>query len=175
MSGARRKRRRSPSHDESVSSEEHANEGIYSEVLSDALLDWAWGHTTTKQLYDKVKSAIRDGASHPELRVVEKMGAFGTNPQHLHRDLSRRYLKDVQMPEPEMLHIPAKDPVSQEDMFADMGILLPHDWFSHLFEHYPVEFRYLFSIGAIGEFWEGASRLRDIHLKGTSLSLVLQI
>lgn len=131
-----------------------------SEQATDLLVDWAWGKIAAVQVQKRLHGSLKDGATHPEVAELAKLGAWGAAPQHLHRDLMRRFFKDMNMPHPQSLVVLAINPRNAEECHPRVDMILPHDWFSTLFHQYRDEFWRLFAVPGIKRFWAGASRFR---------------
>ena len=161
----RRKRRRLDVSDSEVASS--WDEDPQSEQVSDLLVDWAWGKVPAVQV--RLHASLKDGATCPEVAELAKLGAYGLSPQHIHRDLTRKFLKDMNTPHPQSLIVAATNPRTAEPCHRRVYMILPHDWFSHLFHHYRDEFWRVFAVPDIKKFWDGAHRLMGRALEIASV------
>ena len=151
-----RKRRRPDDADEDLA--DTWDDAPLSEQATDLLVDWAWGKIPAVQVQKRLHGSLKDGATHPEVAALAKLGAWGRHPQHVHRDLVRRFFKDMCMPAPQSVVVLAINPRHANRCHPTVDMILPHDWFSHLFHHYRDEFWRLFAVPEITRFWSGASR-----------------
>ena len=59
--------------------------------LADYLLDrWCWGYLSTPVLQQIAAAAVADGASHPDVVFLSKLGSSGKYPNNMYRELTQR-------------------------------------------------------------------------------------
>ena len=69
--------------------------------LAEALLYlFGWGTLSLPNINWLARSAIKAGASHPELTVLAEMGGGGKFPNNMRRDMFRHFLKGAKVPRP---------------------------------------------------------------------------
>ena len=61
----------------------------HSKLASTLLEQWAWGEIAAPLLQQLASAAVADGAFHPELISLSKLGHNGQCPGNCHRDLQR--------------------------------------------------------------------------------------
>ncbi|CAK0819926.1 unnamed protein product [Prorocentrum cordatum] len=84
-------------------------------------------------------AAFRDGLHHPEVQRLASLGSWGHYPGNIHGQLTRMLGKSM-LPDPLDITIPCLDPKTTAVTEATASILLPHEWFSAMYHHYPAEF-----------------------------------
>ena len=104
----------------------------HSKLASTLLEQWAWGEIAAPLLQQLASAAVADGALHPQLISLSKLGHNGQCPGNCHRDLLR-YLSgsDTISVPVQLLHYDASDgwPGSRAAAWAaralSLGLLQP--------------------------------------------------
>ena len=83
-------------------------------------------------------AAVRDGATHPELKQLSTSGSNGKFKNHCHRDL----VKMLRPPDLSLATSTFKLPmaVGRHSMQLDQHFCLPHAMFAAMFENHPEYF-----------------------------------
>ena len=124
--------------------------------LATMLIDkWSWGLISAPMVQQIAKCAVDDGASHPDVVALSALGKSGTYQQNIYAELIRK------LPPPKL-----SSSLSLIDVWMKKGpfsrhqvshpILLPHEMFAALFEHYPHVFNNTICGGASNppsKFW----------------------
>ena len=102
-------------------------------ALANGLLAlWSHGKLSATMLQWLAHLAIMDGAGHPELANMAKVGACGNRPGNCHRDLMVQFCKDVHVCEETIVEVPLLDPKSSQKEIGQASLLLPHLMFASL-------------------------------------------
>ena len=123
------------------------------------LSHWAWGRLHATGAHKFMLAAHQDGLKNDEVLSIAQMGAWGTQPSNIDRELTKKYLGNNTIPAPEVVRVPCLKPRTCEVEQGDCGIICPHDAFSALFHHHRDGFDEKFGVPDLGKFWDGASRL----------------
>lgn len=133
--------------------------------LCTALLSlWAHGHLSAVQIRKLAEAATLDGANHPELADLAKVGHYGQVPGNCHRDILCRFVKDVCIPEPLEVQVTVLDTKSLKKGKEQAAIFLPHIMFSKL-AGLP-NFHELFPLEKVERFWNLVEASKDPRLEG---------
>ena len=142
--------------------EEHALEAQDDVVYEDAcsalgtglLTRWADGQISAADVQDLADLACKSGANHPEVVWLSQIGSSGTSSGgNASRALYRRYLKDINLPEPFWVKVPLVNPKNKEQLIEeDIPVLLPHEWFASL-QHYGSHFVEHMGLEKLGAWW----------------------
>ena len=85
-----------------------------------------------------------DGAQHPELMKLARLGNHGAQPSHCSRDLVRSLSASFQqLPPISYVKVPVQGHRVQEPLEIDLEVQFPHDVFAHYSNH-PQEFQQIF-------------------------------
>ena len=105
--------------------------------LATMLIDkWSWGLISAPLLQHIAKCAVDDGANHPELVALSRIGNYGNYPQNCHADLSRHLAPPKLSSSLTLIDVwMKKGPFCRHQV--SHPILLPHEVFAAIFEHYP--------------------------------------
>ena len=122
------------------------------------LSHWAWGRLHATEAHKFLLSAHQDGTRNSEIQSLAQLGAWGSRPGNLHRDLTNRYLKNNTLPEPQVFNVPYVTPKTLEVDNLEASAILPHDLFASIFHNHPLEFDEIFGVDDLPTFWRGASR-----------------
>jgi hypothetical protein len=187
--GGRLQRQRSRAHvDEHLSSPARIRDGVHqfdSKAAFHGVKGWAWGRISATQLQDDMNNAYFDqvallrrlnmssGHASKSLRVFAGLGSSGRYTGNIKRDLVAA-LGDPQVPLPhfEEVHMLAsKGAADDTPQAVDFPILLPHEFFAHMYKTHPKRFASLFLDSAEGHnkalpaFWSEAARRKDPRLQ----------
>ena len=138
-------------------------------------------HCSILQRYAHV--AYTDGLRIERLGKLAKLGTWGKHQNHIQVEYWNLYL-DVALEPPLVDKMPLLDPRAGEEHECDMPIMLPHIWFSSLWDHYRNEFfnKCAGTRERRADFWTGMhadDKRRDHHCfqrpnlleKGVALAL----
>lgn len=105
--------------------------------LGMCLLDkWSWGVLSAPAVQEMAQAAKLNGCRQPDILFMASAGTHGQHQGNVHRDLMKKYCKDMVVPEVYITEIPFK--VLDEDsgdmtvQHLDCHMLLPHDWLASL-------------------------------------------
>lgn len=142
--------------------EEHALEAQEDVVYEDAcsalgtglLTRWAEGQISAADVQDLADLACKSGANHPEVVWLSQIGSSGSSSGgNASRALYRRYLKDINLPEPFLVKVPLVNPKNKEELIEeDIPVLLPHEWFASL-QHYGSHFAEQMGLEKLEAWW----------------------
>eukprot|EP00959_Pyramimonas_sp_CCMP1952_P012420 262274-Pyramimonas_sp.AAC.1 len=93
-----------------------------------------------------------------EIADIAAMGSWGEYEQNIHRDLTRKFVKDITLPPPVVFPVKCIDPSTLKVLDHSCHCLLPHEMFSSLFHSHRLDFQATCGIDRLPEFWAGASR-----------------
>ena len=128
-------------------------------ALERTLLEkWLWGKVSGVCVQEIAQSACLDGARHSADLAIARLGAHGTCPNHVHKDLMTRYANNVLMPPIDAIIAPVVNPREPTTIvqFA-VPTLLFHKWVSHLSTNYPDDYQRIFGIARRRAFWDAVS------------------
>ena len=100
-------------------------------------------------------SNVADGMLVPDVVVLAKLGTAGRHPQNVERDLERQMRKAFNITlDAYEIEVPYKKP----GMSTIVGIVLPHELWSKMWNEHPDEAkrRFMGAPGAVRNFWEHA-------------------
>ena len=140
--------------------------------LATQILDWhAWGLISTPMVQTIAAAGVSDGVTDPWLADLAAIGTSGQHVQNLRRDLERvvnRALR-VHLPEPDRIMVPFKEAFTENLVWQEHSIILPHLLFHTLQQNYPEFFDMLIAAGHPITFWatapEGEPRLQRHAVK----------
>eukprot|EP00959_Pyramimonas_sp_CCMP1952_P431556 9037884-Pyramimonas_sp.AAC.1 len=132
---------------------------VVSSLSTLLLKDWAWGRLYGTEVHRYCLAAYRDGMQDvQEISEIAAMGSWGEHEQNIHRDLTRKFLKDISLPPPAVFPVNCIEPSTLKLIQHNCHCLLPHEIFSSLFHSHRLEFQETFGVDRLPEFWAGASR-----------------
>ena len=96
---------------------------------------WSEGALSAADVQEIALASSRSSADSADVEALGALGAFGSQPGNTHRDLVRKFFKEISMPEPYQLQTKiwskTKDGKAlKQDAF--FPILLPHQWVATL-------------------------------------------
>ena len=102
-----------------------------SALATGLLIRWSEGQLSALDVQDLADLAVKSGADHPEVSWLSRIGSAGnTSGGNCSRAIYRRYLADMQMPEPFFVKVPVHTSKDKETVLQiDLPVLLPHEWF----------------------------------------------
>ena len=122
---------------------------------------WAWGELSATKLQKLAACATMDGSSHADVIKLSQIGNSGAAPGNCHRDLSATL--SASNLDKAASTIVVKTPVRKMvTKTVEQKILLPHEVFACLWEHYREDFVSRLLGGGdekVAEFW----RLMETH------------
>ena len=116
-------------------------------LTRELLKDWAWDQMSAVKLQRLAEAGVRDGASHPELLRMAKIGGRGSQTArgNAQRDLIRHFCKKEAH---YLIH-------KLEGSLVDTCVM-PHEFMHFLYTHFPLQFSA--RMGAVPafckNFWE---------------------
>ena len=154
-----------------------------SEFAFHQLKDWSWGKVSASdvqkncmyQLHDQ-EAVLKSVGVSPDhclssLRFLSGLGSSGRHPSNIRQQLVT-LLGEPSCPHPFVSRVELtvlKPRGGEETSPTEFPVLLPHELFSHIFEHFPQRFDDIFCNGGgvanLRDFWDGAVALRDPRLK----------
>ena len=156
--GHRQKRARQASGD--VVDDEAVGPDLSHSPLATGLLKrWAAGSLTAVDVQDLANLAMLSGCTDSEVEFLASMGSRGQRPGNISRALYRKYLHDLQLPEPELLRVPFLETRGDRHSVAytDLSVFMPHDWVYYLSHFHPEEFDHIFGTGQVPSWWQSCS------------------
>ena len=108
---------------------------------------WAHGTLSAIVVQQLAHLAILDGAAHPELYTIAKMGNFGAHQGNVHRDLMKEFADSTCIHGHKLLTTYV-DPKSSSQEEGNADIILPHVLFSSLAKGYPRDLKNFFALRA---------------------------
>ena len=120
------------------------------------LSKWAWGVLSATNVQELAHAAVLSGAKAEDLVSLSSLGSYGQQPGNCHRDLVRKYCKDLWSPDPYSVVVPMKF-VNPETGAVDMAegsidMFLPHQWLAALDDAGLLDT--LWSTRMLAEFWK---------------------
>ena len=122
--------------------------------------EWAWGKMSPQMVQTISHLALLDlkvasaGNTNSELEKLSRIGAHGFYSNNCNRDLNN-LLPTSQLPQAHEFQLTCRTPVFGTFRMHDFSMLLPHEWFSAMHQHYPEYFRQhvVRSRDDLREFW----------------------
>ena len=108
--------------------------------------EWAWGKMSPQMVQTISHLALLDlkaasaGNTNSELEKLSRIGAHGFYSNNCHRDL-KGLLPQSRLPQPHEFKLTCRTHVFGTFRMHDFSMLLPHEWFSAMHQHYPEYFR----------------------------------
>ena len=130
-------------------------ESSISPMENGLLYRWAWGRIHATDVQSLAYDAFLEGLDQPKIMKLASLGAFGQNPQHIHKQIERIASKHINMPPVQSLSVPAINRTAdlEELTVAECGCINMHDWVSHLSRYYPEDFQRIFNVDGSAAFW----------------------
>ena len=119
------------------------------------LEQWSWGHISAPTVQKIALAATKDGLLHPDIKILAGLGKGGQYERNCNAELLKK-LPDIGLtPETSTFRLPMALPGAGFKM-VEQSLLLPHELFSLMFQHYPAAFqeRVVGKPGALEEFWQ---------------------
>ena len=111
-------------------------------ALSELLLrNWAWGHMSTPMLQSIAQAACKDGSQGHDIRFLASLGSAGLYPGNMHQELQRRLCNDFVSQSLTSVHVFMKKANGGGIVGTQHAMLLPHELFATLHQHYPDKFK----------------------------------
>ena len=127
---------------------------------------WAWGQISARQVQELCAAAQSDGLLHPHVLALSTIGSAGSNPNNCNRDLLTKLSAPMLSHAQSMHSFPMKHPRAGSFTHGQK-LMLPHEVFANIYEHYPSTFRdkILGGEGELQKFWRSmrGSPLHDGH------------
>ena len=124
--------------------------------LADFLIQqWCWGDISTPMLQKIAMFAVADGAKHPDLEVMAKLGTEGRHPNNMYKQLVTKLMPSAISSALTTIKIWNKR-VGKTPIQVDQPILLPHTLFSTLYhQHRDVFVKQMMGgdTNEVGKFW----------------------
>lgn len=135
-----------------------------SELATRLLSLWAHGLLSAVIIRELAHLSLLAGASHPELAEIAKAGSFGEHPANITRDLMQSFCKESHMPEALGVSVQCTDPKTSDTTEVEAGVFLPHVLFAQLGAQYWEQFKTMFAVERLAEFWNGVEATGDERL-----------
>ena len=132
--------------------------------LANKLLSlWSCGTLSATMIREIAHLAMQDGADHPELVSLAKVGNWRAQTGNCHKQIINQFCPHIMLPEPFQVKVPCLDPKSSLEKEDWASLFLPHLLFAHLGEHYPMFFQKAFCLGKdnLQKFWAGVEKVGD--------------
>ena len=83
--------------------------------------------------------ARQDGLNHPDIEALASIGACGVYLANTRRDLLKKLLPAVELPEPRLVDVPfvAKRSSGRQVLWLKHPLLYPHEMFDAINKKYP--------------------------------------
>ena len=136
-------------------------------VLCDRILEmWPWGFLSAATVQYVCEGAVLDGCENARVKDLAKIGGHGRWLQNAQRDTKRNWFKDIFVPPTYKVNVSYKD--SSRPLLGEQptscDILLPHQVFACICEHYPKLMDSATLNTNLREFWNKAKALGDPQL-----------
>ena len=141
--------------------EEQGQQGqpAQSQLASELLSLWAWGHMSAPVVQQLAHAAFADGLQHPQIENLAKIGSRGKYPGNMQRDMAlitgdfAKALQGCSTRIPIRLKKLGKN-VTEE---VPIDFLLPHKLFAAMYQEFPTAFEASLcggQSGNIAKFWD---------------------
>ena len=90
---------------------------------------WSSGIYSATDVQGIAHAAFQDGLRHEEVAKLASLGSWGTHKGNINRDLKAMFVVK-NLPKPFVLRVPCKKPRTDDLIYEDCGIILPHEWLS---------------------------------------------
>eukprot|EP00969_Alexandrium_andersonii_P327522 14473374-Alexandrium_andersonii.AAC.1 len=89
---------------------------------------WTHNDISATTLQKLAHAALLDGNCHQEIAALAALGAFGSTPSHINRDLRRRHMKGIRLHPASVCTVPCIDPKGKSGItYESAGIIDPHN------------------------------------------------
>lgn len=130
------------------------------------LQKWAWGDLSAQGIQEIAKAAHQSGCSTGDIVQLASLGAWGSKPGNIHRDLVRHVANCITAPDPYPVHTKVRQREkdgSYTIVNQEIHILLPHEWLYSLDQNSMMED--IVGLDGVEAFWalqdvEGNPRFR---------------
>lgn len=121
------------------------------------LEEWSWGFMSAVTVQKIAKAAKDDGLQHADIDALAALGSSGKHSRNCHPELLRKLPPSPLAPETLLFTLPMKTG-SLGFRMVEQTMILPHVWFSMMYNHFPGAFRerVIGPEGAVEAFWEAA-------------------
>lgn len=106
-----------------------------SSLVSMLLLGACDGSLSFNQAQKIAYAAYLDGLRNTEVELLASAGAWGENPSHTKRDITRKFFHNVQYAKPVALKTIGLNTKSNEVIPCSMSAFLPHELISSIFKY----------------------------------------
>lgn len=116
-------------------------------------------------LQELANAARLSGVTSQDMVKLASLGAYGSQPQNIQRDLLRSFFNDTIVPKPYIImDVPFK--IDNHRHTGACELMLPHDWFAAVSSSHLVND--VFGVQDLSKFWQG-QHLDDPKLHGNTL------
>ena len=131
----------------------------HSPLATGLLRRWASGSLSAVDVQELANLAILSGCTDLEVQLLGSMGSRGQMPNNISRDLYRRYVHGIQLPEPSVVRVPVLEARGDRHTltYKDLSMFLPHDWVHCLSNFHHNDFESLMGTTDIGAWWQSSS------------------
>eukprot|EP00974_Lingulodinium_polyedra_P078333 7584469-Lingulodinium_polyedra.AAC.1 len=107
-------------------------------------MKWAWGVLSAPDVQELAMAIKMSGNDEEEIEELASLGAHGLSLAHSHRDLERRFCKELWSPQPMSYNIPYKDNRGKpkEVLFTQTKMYLISDWLRALSQNPNLEYEF---------------------------------
>eukprot|EP00974_Lingulodinium_polyedra_P068369 6620266-Lingulodinium_polyedra.AAC.2 len=134
-----------------------ANRRMKPSVLAERLLALVgWGLVSPNCAQWLAKGAVEDGNDLEEIKTLASVGAEGTIPANVRRDMLRAFAKDVSIPRPLMVEISVLNRLKVAHSHMQSMLNLPC-LFNSLWAHHNAKFHQIFGANELQSFWSRVS------------------
>ncbi|CAE7455722.1 unnamed protein product [Symbiodinium sp. CCMP2592] len=160
---------------------------VTSSLAAKLLALWAHGKLSATMIRELASLAVVDGAKHPDLLEIAQAGNWGEQPGNIHKQLMRRFVRNVGLDEACKVSIRCldnkaclgKDEASLEkdpeklsvEKDEEAQVFLPHLVFANLGANYPEFFKKTFNCDSLGKFWKQVEKSGDSKLNAHPMTL----
>ena len=101
---------------------------------------WSLGLMSGHVLQMVATAAKKDGLQHPHVDFLARLGTNGVHEQNINRDLTKGLRRVPAQDAIKEIVLPIKDPTTKATVPTTQLIMLPHELFAILWQHYPNSF-----------------------------------
>ena len=131
-----------------------------SQLATKLLSLWAHGMLSAILVRELADLALQDKADHVELVALAKTGDWGSQKGNAHKQIMRRFCKNITLPDPFHVSASCIDPKTSKETKEDAAIFLPHLVFAGLGKDHPEFFQQMCHLGK-GELEEFLGRCQS--------------
>lgn len=123
---------------------------------------FAVGKLSACDVQEVAECALNSGCDAPDIHTLAGLGASGNTAGNIHRDLMRKFFKNLQSPQPFTVTAPVQLKEEGQKIVkpGPVSLLLPHEWVQCLQDHDILE-ELSCTDADLATFWQG----QKIHLK----------